>query len=84
MHLYEKNNDTHTCRVVGTIVPLGRRIASRSEAAIKAASKQATVVKKPKTFWTRVKELCMVNWWQAGFAAWKASSGATQARVGDG
>lgn len=42
------------------IVPLGDRTARKSVAAIKAASTQATVVKKPNAFWMRVKELCMV------------------------
>lgn len=42
-------------------VPLGLRAARRSVAAMKPASTQATVVKKPKTFWMRVKDECILE-----------------------
>lgn len=41
--------------------PEGERGEKRSVAAMNAPRTQATVVKKPKTFWMRVKELCMVG-----------------------
>lgn len=47
--------------MVVLITPLGFRWVIKSVAAIKAARTQATVVKKPKTFWMRVKELCIVD-----------------------
>lgn len=43
------------------MVPLGLRMDKRSDAAMKPASTQATVVKNPKTPWMRVKELCMMG-----------------------
>ena len=41
--------------------PLGVREEKKSVAAMKAPKTQAMVVKKPKTFWIRVKEECMVD-----------------------
>jgi len=41
---------------------LGVRGAIRSEAAIKAATTKATVVKNPKTFWKRTMLECIVAW----------------------
>lgn len=43
------------------MVPVGERSAIKSEAAIRAAMVNATVVKNPKVFWTRVTELYMVD-----------------------
>lgn len=45
----------------GMSTPLGVREEKKSVAAMKAPKTQATVVKKPKTFWMRVKEECMVG-----------------------
>lgn len=39
----------------------GVRGVIRSEAAMSAATTKATVVKKPKVFWMRVMELCMLG-----------------------
>jgi hypothetical protein len=41
----------------------GARGLRRSEAAMKAATTNATVVKKPKAFWTRVRVLYMMGNW---------------------
>lgn len=43
------------------MTPLGVRAEPRSVAAMNAPRTKATVVKKPKTFWSRVKELCMLG-----------------------
>lgn len=43
------------------MTPLGVRAEPRSVAAMNAPRTKATVVKKPKTFWSRVKELCMLS-----------------------
>ena len=43
------------------MTPLGERVEPRSVAAMNAPRTKATVVKKPKTFWRRVKELCMLG-----------------------
>lgn len=43
------------------MTPLGVRGVKRSVAAMKAPRTHATVVKKPKTFWRRVKEECMLG-----------------------
>lgn len=43
------------------MVALGVRGAVKSEAAIMAPTMKATVVKNPKTFCMRVRELCMVG-----------------------
>lgn len=43
------------------MTPDGLRGEKRSVAAMKAPKTQATVVKKPKTFWMRLKELYMVG-----------------------
>lgn len=43
------------------MTPLGERVLPRSVAAMNAPRTKATVVKKPKTFWRRVKELCMLG-----------------------
>lgn len=50
---------THTCTLVVLMVPLGLRGATRSVAAIKAATTKATVVKNPKVFCNRSRELYM-------------------------
>jgi hypothetical protein len=52
------------------MIPEGERVEKRSVAAMKAPRKQATVVKKPKTFWMRVKELCMVGGAKGGLDNW--------------
>lgn len=44
------------------IFALGVRGVIRSEAAIKAATTKATVVKNPKTFWKRTMLECIVAW----------------------
>ena len=43
------------------MVPLGVRGSARSEIAIAAASAKATVVKKEKVFWRRVRVLNMLG-----------------------
>lgn len=48
---------TYTCTLVGLIIALGVRGTVKSEAAIMAPTTNATVVKKPKTFCNRVREL---------------------------
>lgn len=50
---------TYTCTFVVLISALGVLGTVKSEAAIMAATTNATVVKKPKTFWRRVRELYM-------------------------
>lgn len=59
---------------------MGRRDARRSVAAMKPARTQATVVKKPKTFWIRVKEECILGDWGAhklrrGLGVWLEMGG---------
>lgn len=51
------------------MTPEGERGANKSVAAMKAPRTQATVVKKPKTFWMRVKELYMMGERRRGGAA---------------
>ena len=49
------------------MLDFGVRGAARSEVAIKAATTNATVVKKPKTFWRRTRVECMVAGCEDGF-----------------
>lgn len=58
----ERGERTHTWTLVVLRTPtLGVRGARKSEAAIRAATAKATVVKKPKAFWTRTSEEYMVG-----------------------
>lgn len=52
---------TYTCTFVGFMLALGVRGAVKSEAAMMAPTTKATVVKKPKTFCMRVRELYMMG-----------------------
>ena len=57
-----RRGGTHTWTLVVLRTPtLGVRGARKSEAAIRAATTKATVVKKPKAFWTRTSEEYMVG-----------------------
>lgn len=61
------------------MVALGVRGALKSDAAMRAATTKTTVVKKPKTFWTRVRELyilgycvaAVIVYFPAGSVSWK-------------
>ncbi len=50
----------YTCTSLTDIVDFGVRGARISENAINAAMANATVVKKPKTFWIRTTAVCMI------------------------
>jgi phage gp16-like protein len=55
------NGEAYTWTLVGLMTPtLGFRGARKSVAAMRAATTKATVVKKPKVFWMRTREECMV------------------------
>ena len=51
---------SYTCASFMETSALGVRGKRRSDEAIRAATMNATVVKKPKTFWARTRVECMV------------------------
>lgn len=63
------------------MTPEGSRGEKRSVAAMKAPKTQATVVKKPKTFWMRLNELYMLG--VGGPGSWRARSGRVRVRLCD-
>jgi hypothetical protein len=58
----EGTRATYTWTSFTATFALGVRGAIRSEAAIRAATTKATVVKNPKTFWMRTMLECIVAW----------------------
>lgn len=54
---------THVCTSFTLTVAAGVLGLTTSESAMKAATANATVVKKPKTFWMRVMEVCILFSW---------------------
>lgn len=52
--------ETYVCTSFTLIVAAGVLGLATSESAMNAATAKATVVKKPKTFWMRVTEVCIL------------------------